>query len=90
MDGIAALIDISYTGALLDVTEMRPVVGTPIQLYFYLEPPFAFESSSRSELAGTVTRHSPNGFAIKFENSYDPYLIQVVDSVVATAAQVRS
>ncbi len=89
MDGTAALIDISYTGALLEVTEMRPVIGTPIHLYIYLEPPFAFESSSRSALVGTVSRHSPGGFAIKFENSYDPYLIQMVDSVIASAAVRR-
>ena len=89
VEGTASLVNISYTGALLEDAENRPVIGTPINLYIYLKPPFAFESSSPSELAGTVSRYSPDDFAILFGDSYDPYLIQVVDSVIATVAQVR-
>ena len=89
MDGTASLVDISYTGALLEDAENRPVTGTPIHLYFSLKPPFAFDSSTRSKLVGTVSRYSPDGFAVKFGDSYDPYLIQVVDSVVASAAVRR-
>jgi len=84
VEGTAALINISYTGALLENTEMRPVIGTPINLYLYLEPPRgSAEAEKPSELAGTVSRHSPDGFAVKFDNSYDPDLIEVVDHAAA-------
>ena len=66
VEGVATLVNISYTGALLENTKMRPEVGTPIKLYVYLKPPRAFEAVAPSELFGVVARHGPSGFAVEF------------------------
>ena len=88
-EGTASLVNISYTGALLEDTEMRPPVGTSINLYVYLTLPRAFESAPPSELPGAVSRHSPDGFAVKFENSHNPDLRRMVDDAAALVATRR-
>ena len=89
VEGIATLINISYTGALLENTGLRPEVGTPIKLYVYLKPPRAFEAVAPSELIGAVSRHSPDGFAVEFEDSDDPELRQMVDDAAAIVVVPR-
>jgi hypothetical protein len=89
VEGIATLVNISYTGALLADTEMRPEIGTRINLYVYLKPPRAFESAPPSELTGAVTRHTSDGFAIAFEDSHDPDVRQMVDDASAVVAVRR-
>ena len=89
VEGIATLVNISYTGALLENTGMRPEVGTPIKLYVYLKPPRAFEAVAPSELIGAVSRHGPDGFAVEFEDSHDPELRQMVDDAAAIVAVPR-
>ncbi len=89
VEGIARLVNISYTGALIDNTAMRPEIGTPIKLYVYLEPPREFEMGDASELSGVVARHSSDGFAVKFEDSHDPDLRRMVDNAAAIVAVPR-
>jgi hypothetical protein len=83
VEGIATLVNISYTGALLENTEMRPEIGTRVQLYVHLKPPRAIEPVAPSELTGVVTRHSSDGFAIQFKDSHDPDVRQMVDDAAA-------
>jgi len=89
VEGFASLVNISYTGALLEDTAMRPKIGTRVNLYMHLKPPSASEASKPAELAGIVIRHSSDGFAVKFENSDDPDLHRMVDSAAAIVATRR-
>jgi hypothetical protein len=83
VEGIATLVNISYTGALLENTEMRPEIDARVQLYVHLKPPRAIERAAPSELTGVVARHSSDGFAIKFEDSHDPHVRQMVNNAAA-------
>jgi hypothetical protein len=89
VEGIASLVNISYTGALLENTAMRPEIGTRIQLYLHLKPPCASEASKPSELAGIVIRHSSDGFGVVFEDNQDPDVRRVVDDAAALVATRR-
>jgi len=89
VEGIASLVDISYTGALFEDTEMRPKIGTRVTFYVHLKPPRAFEAAIPSELTGLVSRHSSDGFAVEFESSHDPYMRRVVDDAAAIVAARR-
>jgi hypothetical protein len=89
VEGIASLTNISYTGALLEDTPMRPEIGTRVQLYVHLKPPCAIEATSPSELICIVVRHSSNGFAVKFEDSHDPDMRRMIDDAAANAANRR-
>jgi hypothetical protein len=89
VEGIASLTNISYTGALLEDTPMRPEIGTRVQLYVHLKPPCAIEATSPSELICIVIRHSSNGFAVKFEDSHDPDMRQMIDDAAANAGKRR-
>jgi hypothetical protein len=89
VEGIATLTNISYTGALVADTELRPEIGTPIKLYVHLKPPCAIEAVAPSELKGVVARHSSDGFAVEFEDSHDPDLRQMVDNAAAVVATRR-
>jgi len=86
VEGIATLVNISYTGALLAGTEMRPEIGTLINLHVYLDPPRASQAAAPSELTGVVTRHNADGFAVKFEDNHDPEMRQLVDNAAAVVA----
>ena len=86
LEGFATLTDISYTGALLGNTGLRPKLGTLVKLCLYLKPPRASETSKPSELVGVVIRHSSDGFAVVFEDSRDPDMRRMVDSVAALVA----
>ncbi len=83
VEGIARLVNISYTGALIDNTAMRPEIGTPIKLYVYLEPPRDLEMGAASELTGAVARHSSDGFAVKFKDNHTPHVRRMVDEAAA-------
>ena len=58
MEGIATLVNISNSGALLEDTIMRPRIGTHIDLCAYLKPLSASKVATHFELAGVVVRHS--------------------------------
>jgi hypothetical protein len=89
VEGTATLANISYTGALVEDSSIRPEIGTRIKLYVYLKPPRAFEAETPFELTGVVSRHSSDGFAVKFEDSRDPDLRRMVDDAAAIVATRR-
>ncbi len=86
---VGVLVNISYFGALIEDTTMRPEIGTPVTLHVYLEPPSAFEAATPFELAGHVVRHSPNGFAIEYKDRLDPDVRRMVDDAAAIVAAAR-
>ena len=86
-DGLLA--NISYSGALLEHTTMRPGIGTPINLYVFLKPPRGTGAVAPSELPGMVVRHSSDGFAVKFEDNLDPDMRRMVDDAAAVVAVPR-
>ncbi len=86
---VGVLVNISYFGALIEDTTMRPEIGTPVTLHLYLEPSSAFESATPFELAGHVVRHSPNGFAIEHDDNLDPDVRRMVDDAAAIVAGPR-
>jgi len=88
-EGIASLTNISYTGALLEDTALRPEIGTQIYLYVPLKPARASKTAAPSEVVGVVIRHSSDGFAIVFENSRDPEVRRVVDAAAALVVTHR-
>jgi hypothetical protein len=83
VEGIATLVNISYTGALLENTEMRPEIGAHVKLFMHLKPHRAVEPVAPSELTGAVARHSSDGFAIEFKNSHDPDVHRMVNNAAA-------
>ncbi len=80
---IGTLSNISYSGALLKDTSMQPEVGTPCVLYLYLKPPGAFKAVSPFRLTGHVVRHTSTGFAIEYEDTFDPDVRRMVDDAAA-------
>ena len=89
VEGTASLANISYTGALVEDTSVRPEIGTRIKLYVHLKPPCAFEAATPLQLTGVVARHSANGFAVEFEDNHDPDVRRMVDDAVAVVAVRR-
>ncbi len=89
VEGTASLANISYTGALVEDTPVRPEIGTRVKLSVHLTPPCAFEAATPFELTGAVARHSSNGFAVEFEDNHDPDVRRMVDDVIAVAAIQR-
>jgi len=84
----ATLANISYSGALLHDTALRPAIGTPITLYIFLKQPRAFKAELPSELACVVVRHTSYGFAVKFDSNLEPDVRQLVDDTAAVVAAV--
>ncbi len=89
VEGVGELADISYSGALIEDTAMRPEIGTPIVLYVHLKPPCAFEAATPFELSGHVVRHSSAGFAVKYKDIVDPDVRRMIDDAAAIAAVPR-
>ncbi len=86
---IGVLTNISYSGALIEDTSMQPAIGTPCALYLFLTPPGAFQAVSPFRLTGHVVRHSSTGFAIEYENNFDPDVRRLVDDAAAILAAPR-
>ncbi len=89
VEGAATLANISYTGALVEDIEMRPEIGTRIKLYVYLKPPGASDAAAPFVLSSVVSRHSSDGFAVKFEDNLDPDVREMVDNAAALVATSR-
>ncbi len=85
---VGELANISYSGALIEGTTMRPEVGTLVTLYVSLEPPSPFEAATPFELAGHVVRHTTTGFAIEYKD-LDPEVRRMVDDAAAIVAAPR-
>jgi hypothetical protein len=75
-EGAGALVDVSYSGARLEGTSLRPRVGTKVRLYVFVQPVSPFE------LLGHVVRHTESGFAIEYIVT-DPEVCRLVDDVSA-------
>jgi hypothetical protein len=86
---VGVLVNISYSGALIEDTTMQPEIGTPVTLHVYLEPSSAFEAVTPFEIAGHVVRHSPNGFAIEHDDNLDADVRRMVDDAAAIVAAPR-
>ncbi len=89
VEGVGVLANISYSGALIEETVMRPEIGTRVVLYVYLHPRSAFAAETPFELAGHVVRHSSNGFAIEYDDNLDPDVRRMVDDAAAIVAVPR-
>jgi len=78
-EGAGVLADLSYAGARLEATSLRPDLGTSVRLYVFVQPVAPFE------LVGSVTRYTESGFVILYEVS-DPEVRHLVDDVSAIVA----
>jgi len=86
---VGELVNISYSGALIEDSSMQPEIGTTVILFVYLNPPGDFKAVNPFRLTGEVARHSSTGFAIEFENTFDPDVRRVVDDAKAIMADSR-
>ncbi len=82
--GTAALMDISYSGALLGETSTKPGVGSLITLDVFVQP------VDPIELAGEVVRHTENGFAIEYKDVSEDVrrLVDDAAAILRTARKV--
>lgn len=78
-EGAGMLADLSYSGALLEDTSIRPELGTRIRIYVFIQPVAPFQ------LLGEVVRHTDKGFAIAYTLD-DPGIRQLVDDVAGIVA----
>ncbi len=81
--GIGVLANISYCGALVEDSSIKPSVGSKVRLYVFVEPGDPITPASPYELVGRVVRHSSSGFAIDYEDD-DPEVRQLVDETAAS------
>ena len=86
---VGVLANISYSGALIEGTSMQPEISTHIVLYLFLKPPGAFKAVSPFKLTGHVIRHSSTGFAIEFDEKFDPHVRRMLDDAIAIVAASR-
>ena len=86
VEGTAALANISYSGALIENTTMRPEIGTRVVLHVHLNPPEAFRAATPFELTGHSVRHSSTGFAIEYQYMLDFDVRRMVDDAAAVVA----
>ena len=76
LEGAGVLADISYSGARIEDSSIRPELGTTVRIYVFIQPLSPFE------LVGTVARHSASGFAIEYKN-LDPEVRRLVHDAAA-------
>jgi PilZ domain len=81
-EGAGTLAEISYAGARLDETSLKPPIGSKIVLYVFVQPVAPFE------LPGLVTRHTETGFAVTYE-LFDAEIRRLVDDVSSIVASPR-
>jgi hypothetical protein len=81
-EGIGVLSNISYSGALIEDSSVKPTVGTRVRVYVFVEPADPIAPASPYELVGRVIRHSSSGFAIEYEES-DCEVHQLVDEAAS-------
>ena len=79
-EGAGVLADISYSGALMEGTSLKPELGTRLRVYVFLRPIDPFE------LVGQVVRHTENGFAIEYDEEPAEDLRRFVDDASAMVA----
>jgi hypothetical protein len=81
-EGIGILSNISYSGALIEDSSVRPTVGSRVRVYVFVEPADPIAPASPYELIGRVIRLSSSGFAIEYEDP-DPEVRELVDKAAA-------
>ncbi len=86
VDAVGVVANISYSGALVEDTRVRPMIGRFVVLYVHLEPPSAFAAETPFELTGHVVRHSSAGFAIEYKDNLDRDVRRMVDDAAAVVA----
>ncbi len=86
IDAVGVLANISYSGALIEDSRVRPKIGTFVVIHVHLYPPSAFAAETPFEVVGHVVRHSPAGFAIEYKDNLDPDVRRMVDDAAAVAA----
>ena len=89
VDAVGVLANISYSGALIEGTRVRPKIGAFVVLHVHLEPPSAFAAETPFEVVGHVVRYSSAGFAIEYEDHLDPDVRRMVDDAAAIVAVPR-
>jgi hypothetical protein len=89
VEGAGVLANISYSGALIEETSMRPEIGAQVILYVYLKPPSAFGGATPFELVGHIVRHTDTGFAIEYKDSLDSDVRRMVDDAAAVVGVPR-
>ena len=87
VEGAGVVANISYSGALIEGTPAQPDIGTPIVLHVCLHPPSAFHVPNPFELVGHVARHSPCGFAVKYDSASNQAICRMVDDAAAVVAK---
>jgi hypothetical protein len=75
-EGAGVLADISYSGARIEDSSIRPELGTTVRIYVFVQPVSPFE------LVGSVVRHSDTGFAIEYKD-LDSEVRRLVDDAAA-------
>jgi hypothetical protein len=75
-EGAGMLVNISRSGACLDLANPLPDLGKQVRLYIFVQPVSPFE------LAGEVVRHEGSSFAIQYSN-LDAEIERLVDDVAA-------
>lgn len=81
--GAGELVELSYSGALLEDASTLPPVGARVTLYVFVAPVAPFE------LAGQVVRHTEKGFAVSYD-LFDPDIRRLVDDVAALVPSRRA
>ena len=82
-EGIGVLANISYCGALVEDSSIKPSVGSKVRVYVFVEPVDPIAPASPYELVGRVVRHSSSGFAIEYEEG-DTEVHRLVDEAAAS------
>ena len=75
-EGAGTLVNISRSGACLDLSSPMPDLGTKVRLHIFIQPVCPFE------LGGEVVRCDENRFAIRYSN-LDAEVGRLVDDVAA-------
>jgi hypothetical protein len=82
-DGIGVLSNISYSGALIEGSSLKPTVGTKVRIYVFAESEDPIAPASPCELVGRVVRHSSAGFAIEYEET-DPEVSHLIENAASS------
>jgi hypothetical protein len=75
-EGTGTLSDISYCGAMIVGTSLKPEIGKVLRVYVFVQPVAPFE------LVGVVVRHTDEGFAIEYPD-LSPEVRRFVDDAAA-------
>ena len=89
VDSVGMLVDISYSGALIEDTSNRPKIGTPIILQVFFKSPDSLKAATPFKLVGHVVRHTATGFAIEYDDKLDPDARRIVDEAASIVAAPR-